>query len=52
MNGAPLVLAATSSDGWVVLQSGRLSIATFAGFVKGGDGKLIMSALVSAGDAS
>jgi enediyne polyketide synthase len=48
MVGAPLVLDASKPDGWVVLSSGRCSIATCVPSVEGGPERLTIAVLAMA----
>jgi enediyne polyketide synthase len=50
--GAPLVLASSAPDGWVVLQSGDMLSATYAGPVRGFEGGLVLSVLAGSTSAS
>jgi enediyne polyketide synthase len=52
MVATPLVLNAVTADGWVLLQAGRLVIATFAAPVKGVPDRLVLAVLVRSEDAS
>jgi enediyne polyketide synthase len=46
--GVPLVLEAVSADGWVLLSSGSLAVATFAAQVEGAVEPLVMALLTCA----
>jgi hypothetical protein len=48
MSGAPLVLASTSSDGWVLLSSAAQTIATYCAEVHDVAGKCVVGVLVRA----
>ena len=43
---APLVLDTVTTDGWVVLSSGMLRIATYTALVRGGADQLVLAVLV------
>lgn len=52
MANAPLVLLARTADGWVLLSSGSLIVATFAAQVRGFERGLVLAVLVrGSGDA-
>ena len=51
MAASPLVLESTSADGWVLLKSGLLAIATFVVPVRGAETRLALAVLVRKNDA-
>jgi enediyne polyketide synthase len=52
LGDAPLLLVSAEADGWVLLSSGCLRIATWETEVRGCDGKLIVATLLRVDDAS
>jgi len=51
MVSAPLVLASSFADGWVLLASGLFVIATFVAPVRGAEGKLALAVLIRSNHA-
>ncbi len=52
MANAPLALASTTDDGWALLSSGSINIATIIASVRGAERKLAVAALARRDDAS
>ena len=48
---APLLLASSTAEGWAVLSSGRLRVATCAARVKGFENRLLVAVLVESNEA-